>query len=45
MLGVALACLISTAPLLIAVTAAVSARSAQRRADARRLVELLRRRP
>jgi hypothetical protein len=38
----ALVCLITTAPLLIAVTTAVLARSAERRADARRIVELLR---
>lgn len=42
MFAVALACLITTAPLLIAVTTAVLARSAKRRADARRVVELLR---
>lgn len=40
-LGVVLTCLISMAPLLIAVAGAVLFRSSQRRADARRIVQLL----
>jgi len=41
-LGIAMVCLITTAPLLIAVIAAVVARDPHRRADARRIVRLLR---
>jgi hypothetical protein len=45
LLGVALVCLITTLPLLIAVAAAVCSRDTQRRADARLIVQLLRRHP
>jgi hypothetical protein len=41
-LGLALSCLITTAPLLLAVAGAVLARDPRRRADARRVVRLLR---
>jgi len=45
LLATALTCLISTAPLLIAVTAAVLSRDPRRRAHARHVVRLLRYRP
>jgi hypothetical protein len=41
-LGIALTCLITTMPLLIAVTVAVCSRDTRRRADARQIVRLLR---